>query len=227
MPSDCLKQIIQEKPTKPNQTNKTKKIFDKSDPRVYDTMNYDINSFKIQKGHICKGTEIGEYLHTGNIHGTIQTMVRIQLEFKLLMGTRKRCVWDHCNKTTNTLCNNEGCKKHGCIDHLLIICIDCFSDTVIKNSNIPRKNLKDNLQKRCATSSMNCWKTAKLVCACCTKHLCSLHRYYLCTDCSGIHSNSDSRSIFSHKFRAKKIHHSTDSRIYLTSFKGNAFQGNP
>ena len=143
------------------------------------------------------------------IYGSIQTMVTIQFEVKLLLETRKLCVWDNCKKTTKTLCNNEGCKKHACVDHLLIICSDCFSDTQIKNSNMTRKNMRGNLQKRCATSrfianASNCWKTGKLVCACCSITLCILHRYYLCTDCAGMHSNSDSKSIFSHKFRAKK-----------------------
>jgi hypothetical protein len=59
-PSDFLKQIIR------NNKNKIKckyaKIFDTSDPRVYDMKNYDINSFEIGKGHKCPGIERDVYL---------------------------------------------------------------------------------------------------------------------------------------------------------------------
>jgi hypothetical protein len=53
-PSDFLKEIIQNSPT----ISKYLKIVDKSDPRVYDLKNYDLNSFDIGEGHKCPGTEI-------------------------------------------------------------------------------------------------------------------------------------------------------------------------
>jgi hypothetical protein len=57
-PSDCLKQIIQ---NTPNCTEYPKNI-DKTDPRVFDIQNYDINSFNIGRGHSCPGTEIDKYM---------------------------------------------------------------------------------------------------------------------------------------------------------------------
>ena len=38
------------------------KIFDRSDPRVCDIENYDINSFEIGSGHKCPGTEFDVYI---------------------------------------------------------------------------------------------------------------------------------------------------------------------
>jgi hypothetical protein len=54
LPSDFLKQIIHNSPN----ISQYSKNFDKSDPRVYDLKNYDVNSFDIGKGHKCPGTEI-------------------------------------------------------------------------------------------------------------------------------------------------------------------------
>jgi hypothetical protein len=54
LPSDYLKQIIQNSPS----ISKYSKILDKSDPWVYDLKNYDLNSFDIGDGHKCTGTEI-------------------------------------------------------------------------------------------------------------------------------------------------------------------------
>jgi hypothetical protein len=56
-PSEFLKKIIQSTPKNP----KGPKFLDRSDPKVYDIQNYDINSFDIGKGHKCLGTEIDEY----------------------------------------------------------------------------------------------------------------------------------------------------------------------
>jgi hypothetical protein len=54
-PLDLLKQIMQD-----NKSSKKKysKILDNSDPRVYDSKNYDVNSFDIGEGHKCSETEI-------------------------------------------------------------------------------------------------------------------------------------------------------------------------
>ena len=62
LPSDCLKQIFQKKPSEIK--HRYPKIFEKSDPRVYDIDNYLINSFDIGKGHNCSGIEIDLYLQT-------------------------------------------------------------------------------------------------------------------------------------------------------------------
>jgi predicted XRE-type DNA-binding protein len=48
-PLDSLKQIMQDNSSKKYYS----KMLDKSDPRVYDVKNYDINSFDIGKGHNC------------------------------------------------------------------------------------------------------------------------------------------------------------------------------
>ena len=56
--SEFLKQIFQ---NSPKNSKYTKKI-DRSDPRVYDIENYDINSFDIGKGHKCQGLGIENYL---------------------------------------------------------------------------------------------------------------------------------------------------------------------
>jgi hypothetical protein len=53
LPSHFLKQIIHYSPN-----SKYSKNFDKSDPRVFDLKNYDLNSFDIGEGHKCSGTEI-------------------------------------------------------------------------------------------------------------------------------------------------------------------------
>jgi hypothetical protein len=62
LPSDYLKQIIQNSPT----ISKYTKFLDKSDPRVYDLNNYYINSFDIGKGHKCSGTEIKNFSKSNN-----------------------------------------------------------------------------------------------------------------------------------------------------------------
>ena len=54
LPSEFLKDIIQNTP----RYAKNPKCLDKSDPRVYDIKNYDINSFDIGKGHKCPGIEL-------------------------------------------------------------------------------------------------------------------------------------------------------------------------
>ena len=38
------------------------KNFDKSDPKMFDIKNYDINTFEIGNGHNCLGTELDGYL---------------------------------------------------------------------------------------------------------------------------------------------------------------------
>jgi hypothetical protein len=80
LPSESLKEIIKtlEKPfsknyypdnyslnkyrNASNSTNYTKYV-DRSDPKVYDINNYDINSFEIREEHKCTGTEISVYLN--------------------------------------------------------------------------------------------------------------------------------------------------------------------
>jgi hypothetical protein len=59
LPSDFLQEIFQNRPSKSK--HRYAKIFDKSNPRVYDIDNYDLNSFDIGKGHKCPGTEISLY----------------------------------------------------------------------------------------------------------------------------------------------------------------------
>jgi hypothetical protein len=71
-PSEFLKEIIIKLFKKPASSKKSSlscilsKTFDKSDPRVYDIQNYNINSFEIGKGHKCLGTEIDEYIKKGH-----------------------------------------------------------------------------------------------------------------------------------------------------------------
>jgi hypothetical protein len=56
-PLEFLKKIIHHSPEKT-----TYPLFlDKSDPKVYDIQNYDINSLDIGKGHKCSGIELDEY----------------------------------------------------------------------------------------------------------------------------------------------------------------------
>ena len=57
LPSEYLKEIIINKSTDLKRYGYPKN-FDKSDPRVYDIKNYDINSFDIGCGHKCPGTPI-------------------------------------------------------------------------------------------------------------------------------------------------------------------------
>ena len=65
-PTEVLKEIIEKNPKKRMDRRKTgrnyPKTLDKSDPRVYDINNYNINSFEIGKGHKCLGTELEAYL---------------------------------------------------------------------------------------------------------------------------------------------------------------------
>jgi hypothetical protein len=136
------------------------------------------------------------------VYDRVETLSKIQLEIKPNLPKKRVCVWDKCTKTSKILCYNQHCKKYGCINHLLIICDGCFFDDTIKNSNVTRTNLKDKIQKKCFL--IGCSKNSTLACACCSKKICRDHRYYLCIDCSGLHSNSDSQSVFSHKFKAKK-----------------------
>ena len=42
------------------------KLAPHSDSRVYDIVNYDVNSFDIGSGHKCSGTEISLYLQIGD-----------------------------------------------------------------------------------------------------------------------------------------------------------------
>jgi hypothetical protein len=58
LPLEFLKEIIQDLP----KISRYPKILDKSDPRVYEIQNYDINSFDIFKSHKCSGLEIEEYI---------------------------------------------------------------------------------------------------------------------------------------------------------------------
>ena len=57
LPSESLKQIIQKSP----RSSKYPKNFEKSDPKVFDIQNYDINSFVSYEDHKCPGTELSEY----------------------------------------------------------------------------------------------------------------------------------------------------------------------
>ena len=59
-PLDLLKQIIFKNSSKINYNYS--KMLNVSNPRVYDSKNYDLNSFDIGKGHKCQGTEIDVYL---------------------------------------------------------------------------------------------------------------------------------------------------------------------
>jgi hypothetical protein len=58
LPSEFLKEIFQ----KGLKGSGFPLFMDKSDPRVYDIQNYDMNSFEIGKGHKCSGTEPAEYI---------------------------------------------------------------------------------------------------------------------------------------------------------------------
>jgi hypothetical protein len=58
LPSEFLKQIIQNSPKYSNYP----KFFNKSDPRVYDINNYDINSFKSSGSHNHPGLDYTLYL---------------------------------------------------------------------------------------------------------------------------------------------------------------------
>lgn len=60
LPSEVLKQIIQKSP----EISLYAKILDKSDPKVYDIENYDLNLFDKGEGHKCKGAELSVYLET-------------------------------------------------------------------------------------------------------------------------------------------------------------------
>jgi hypothetical protein len=63
-PLENLKQIIHDKP-KGHKTH-VKKFLDILDAKVYDTNNYDINSFEIGGGHNHPGTELDVYLKINN-----------------------------------------------------------------------------------------------------------------------------------------------------------------
>jgi hypothetical protein len=58
LPSEFLKQLIQNTP----KYAKYSKFLDISDPRVYDTENYDLNSFEICGSHKCPGTDLDIYI---------------------------------------------------------------------------------------------------------------------------------------------------------------------
>ena len=60
LPSAKGKVILQDTPT--GLKRKFSKYLNKSDPRVYDLDNYDINSFEICGNHECSGTEFDVYL---------------------------------------------------------------------------------------------------------------------------------------------------------------------
>ena len=64
VPSDFLKEIIHKRPAEIK--NCYANSLDKSDPRVYDLKNYDLNSFDIGKGHKCSGTEIKKVSKSNN-----------------------------------------------------------------------------------------------------------------------------------------------------------------
>ena len=59
-----LKEIIKKSPSEIK--HRFSKFLDKSDPRVYDIDNYNINSFDIGEGHKCPGMEIDVYLKLFN-----------------------------------------------------------------------------------------------------------------------------------------------------------------
>ena len=56
-PSESLKQIIENVGGR----NRYAKSLDRSDPRVFDLENYDVNSFEISGYHKCRGTELSVY----------------------------------------------------------------------------------------------------------------------------------------------------------------------
>ena len=64
--TEGLIKIIEKNPQKRMDRRKTgrnyPKTLDKSDPRVYDINNYNINSFEIRRGHRCLGTELDAYI---------------------------------------------------------------------------------------------------------------------------------------------------------------------
>jgi hypothetical protein len=123
-----------------------------------------------------------------------RNVTKIKYEFKLSLSSRKRCVWDSCKKLTTTYCNNDGCEKYACRDHLLNICTFCFYDNVLKHANIKQTNQYDNIQRRCIV--VKCSKNTKISCACCSQKFCQIHRSNLCVDCSNIHSNSDKTDVY-------------------------------
>ena len=132
----------------------------------------------------------------------VKNLKEIELDIKLKMPKYRRCLWDNCKKTTQTYCNNSGCQKYACSDHLLIICDTCFYDRVLKNARFDRINSIDTVQRRCKGI---CKKRSNLGCVSCKNKLCPSHRYYLCMDCANLHSNSDKNSTFTHKFKSKKV----------------------
>jgi hypothetical protein len=72
LPSDYLKQIIQNSPS----ISKYSKILDKSDPWVYDLKNYDLNSFDFGNGHKCSETEIKNFSKSNNIREIFDNKVQ-------------------------------------------------------------------------------------------------------------------------------------------------------
>jgi hypothetical protein len=89
LPSEFLKEIIQ------NVTNKQpnfryQKEIDKSDPRVYDMQNYDINSFELGHGHKCVGTRLEAYFKLTEKKLQIPTDDMQIIECKLVKVANRR-----------------------------------------------------------------------------------------------------------------------------------------
>ena len=60
LPSESLREIIEKMPKRRN--GYYPKTMARSNPRVYDVNNYNINSFAIGKGHRCLSTELDAYI---------------------------------------------------------------------------------------------------------------------------------------------------------------------
>jgi hypothetical protein len=136
-------------------------------------------------------------------YGSVKNLTKIEFVIKLKMPIFKRCVWEKCKRTSRTYCNNEGCEKYACNEHLLVICDTCFYDDVLKKSGFDLINFIDEFQRRCFFHV--CKKRSKIGCVSCKNRLCMNHRYYLCMDCANLHSNSAPNSTFSHKFKSKRM----------------------
>jgi hypothetical protein len=65
-------------------------------------------------------------------YNSVTELTKIQFEVKQGLQAFRTCVWDKCRKSTKTCCNNKGCAKLACEQHLLVICNTCFFDCVLK-----------------------------------------------------------------------------------------------
>jgi hypothetical protein len=129
LPSDFLKQIIQDTPDiGPASIDMYHKYFDKSDRRVYNLNNYDVNSFDIGKGHKCSGTELEEYnkihekvkcrlvkiahgLRGGPTSSSFHFEINEKMYFYRLEGItadNRFCLYCHACSTNGSICKNKG-----------------------------------------------------------------------------------------------------------------------